>query len=237
MFDLGKALAQLIFSPGRFNTLWDLLEDEDAANTHFQKWQYKTYDLVSEEVFTGPVSSLGEDQKSRVKQSYREEISTARLHYANMMLVTAYTYLEDNVATFFYEAFLAKPKLMIEFVVRDKGDSTIPLSLLIEEDKETILERMARETSPKASNGDIHKVCKRIKSVSGFDIPTQLQNKISVLQKRRNRIVHEATTIDLDREDVISSFDTVQELLVNLGKAANSMGVPVFDPAGLLDGE
>lgn len=234
MFDLGKALAPLIFSPARFITLWELLEDKDAADTHFKKWQYKTFDIESERIVSGPVSSLEKDHKLRLEGNYREEISGARLHYANMMLATAYTYLEDNVATFFYEAFLARPKLMIDFIVRDQREPSISLNLLIEKDKNEILDQLAREISHKANNGDIKKVCKRIKAVSGYDIPKQLQDKISTLQKKRNRIVHEATIIELDREDITNSFDAVQELLVNLGKAANAMGVPVYDPAGLL---
>ncbi len=233
MFDLGKALGPLIFSPARFETLWDLLEDEGALKTHFEKWQFKSVDETGQ-LISRSVTSLDESFRSRVENNYREEIVDARIHYGNMMLVTAYTYLEDNVISFFCEVFLKKPKLMIDYIVRDKGDPTVSLSLFIEEDKEEILSQMARELASKASNGDISKVCKRINNVSGFSIPKDLQDRVSELQKKRNSIVHEAKMIGLGREEIANSFDVVREMLVSLARAATSMGIEVDDPAGLL---
>lgn len=100
MFDLGKALGPLIFSPARFETLWDLLEDEGALKTHFEKWQFKSVDDTGQ-LISRSVTSLDENLRSSGEKNYREEIVDARVHYGNMMLVTAYTYLEDNVIRFF----------------------------------------------------------------------------------------------------------------------------------------
>lgn len=233
MFDLGKALGPLIFSPARFETLWDLLEDEGALKTHFEKWQFKSLD-ETDQIISRPVTSLDEAFRARVENNYRQEISDARIHYGNMMLVTAYTYLEDNVISFFCEVFLKKPKVMIDYIRRDGGDPSVSLSLFIEKDKEEILNQMARELASKATNGDIHKVCKRINNVSGFAIPKDLQNRVSELQKKRNNIVHEAKMIGLGREEIAKSFEVVREMLVSLAKAATSMGIDVDDPAGLL---
>lgn len=234
MFDLGKALAPLIFSPATFGTLCDLLEDEGALRVHFQKWQFKSLDEESNEVITRPVSSLSKTLHAHLEKNYREEIHNARLHYGTMMLVTAYTHLEDNVTTFFYEAFLKKPQLMIDYIRRGGGDLSIPLSVLFEKDKDEIINQMAREQSAKATNGDISKVCKRIKNVSGLTISIDLQNRASELQKKRNDIVHEAKIIALDREEIIDSFEIVREMLVSLARAAQSLDIDVDDPAELL---
>lgn len=233
MFDLGKALGPLIFSPARFETLWDLLEDEGALKTHFEKWQFKSVDDTGK-LISRSVTSLGEKFRSDVEGNYRKEIIDARIHYGNMMLVNAYTYLEDNVISFFYEVFLKKPNLMISYIVRDKGDPSLSLSLFIEKDKEEILKQMARELASKATNGDISKVCKRINNVSGFSIPKDLQGRVSELQKKRNNIVHEAKMVSLAREEIANSFEIVREMLVCLARAATSMGIEVYDPAGLL---
>lgn len=233
MFDLGKALGPLIFSPARFETLWDLLEDEGALKTHFEKWQFKSVDDTGQ-LISRSVTSLDEILRSGVENNYHQEIVDARIHYGNMMLVTAYTYLEDNVISFFCEAFLKKPKLMIDYIVRDKGDPSVSLNLFIEKDKEEILNQMARELASKATNGDISKVCKRINNISGFAIPKDLQDKVSKLQKKRNNIVHEAKMIGLEREEIANTFDVVREMLVNLARAATYMGIEVDDPAGLL---
>ena len=234
MFDLGKALGPLIFSPATFGTLCDLLEDDDALKVHFQKWQFKSLDEESNEIITRPVSSLSPALQERVEKNYRQEISDARLHYGTMMLVTAYTHLEDNVATFFYEAFLKKPQLMIDYIRRGGGDLTIPMNVFVEKDKDEILGQMAREQSVKATNGDISKVCKRIKNVSGFSISADLQDRASVLQKKRNDIVHEAKMMVLSREEIINSFEIVREMLVSLARAAQSLGIEIDDPGHLL---
>jgi hypothetical protein len=235
MLDLGKAVGALIFSVARFETLWDLLEDKAALKTHFDTWHFKSMD-ATDQIISRPITSLNPTLITKVEGNYHQEISDARLHYGNLMLVTAYTYLEDNVASFFYEVFLKKPQVMIEYIRRDAGNLSVPLSVFIEKEKNEILSQLAREQSSKATNGDIHKVCKRIKIVSGFDVPKKLQDTVSELQKKRNDIVHEAKMLSLDRDEVANSFDIVREMLVTLARAAQSLGIDIDDPAHLLGG-
>lgn len=235
MLDLGKAIAPLIFNPAKFSILWDFLDDKDALESHFQKWRFQGFNDDSSEIIEHGVDTLMPNMRDGLYNSYVREMVEVRGHYGDMLLVAAYTQLEDIVSTFFNELFLAQPKLMMVFIENYNGSLSVPLSSVIEMGKEELMSQLARENAAKACNGEIGKVCKRIKRISGCSIPQSLQNDISVLQDKRNKVVHEGVAVFSNLDEVKKSYELVYDLLILLAVSAQSHGVKVYDPVSLLN--
>lgn len=234
MFDLGKALTPLILNPAKFKLLWTLLDDKDAIDAHFKNWTVRSFDEKSGELVEESISKLDERSRRGTYKQYVQEISEIRSHYSDMLLVAAYTHLEDIVSTFFYELFLAQPKLLVSYIKDLQEPLTVPLTSFIENDKGELLAQLAKKNSTKACNGEIGKVCKRIKKIADCDIPKNIQLAISELQDKRNRVVHEAATLDSDLEEVEKYYGVVNEFLILLARAAQTQGITVYDPAYLI---
>ncbi|MGC8101872.1 HEPN domain-containing protein [Metapseudomonas otitidis] len=226
MFDLGQLLGPLISSPYRFRDLWNLLEDQEALSVHYGKWR---------SISTDENGTLERPLSDEIKNTLQLEVKDARRHYANMMLVTSYTCLEDIIYSFFKAFFQKQPLAINEHLRNDGREAVIPLRTFLAQSKEEILSQMIGEASKIASSGEITSVFKRIKKHSGYQIPKDLEAKVSNLRDVRNRIVHEALQLNIGSEEVIDAFDTVQSVLRHLGLAATQAGVFVSDPAHLLD--
>ncbi|GEM_PF-3624705 len=234
MIDLGKAIAPLVFNPSKFKLLWALLDDNDALDAHFRNWTATSYDEETDELVEVNISQLDKGSRKGTYKQYVLEIAEIRSHYSDMHLVAAYTHLEDIVSTFFNELFLAKPKLLIGYIKDLKEPLTVSLTDFIAEEKGDLLAKLAKRNAVKACNGEIEKVCGRIKKMAGCEIPKAILDDISELQKKRNRVVHEAAVLDSTLEDVQKYYEVVYNFLIILVKAAESHGVSVYDPANLI---
>lgn len=227
MFDIARALSQLTMAPLCFRTMWDFLEDRDAVDAHLKKWKAGRY---SEGVIVSASNSdFGGNGLDQVRGSFSKNLKDARSHYAHMMLVTAYTHLEDIVLVFLHEVFRVKPQVMIELIKKSRCDSSISLEDLIGNSKEEILERLAKQTASQLNGGGIRKVCERIKAISKTPVDEELVNRLYNLQEMRNFIVHEAREYELDKKDVEKAFEDVKELLGILRGIAIRIGVELVD--------
>lgn len=227
MFDIGQLLGPLIFNPYRFKDLWNLLEDDDAITVHHAKLVMTSFDEDGAQTHH-PISD-------RIRSELRIAMKETRSHYANMMLVNAVTYLEDTILSFFKAAFEQKPQALNGYLKGDRKEAVIPLGAFLSQSKETILNEMVLTAARLASNGELSKVFKRVKQLSGYGIPECLTQECISLVEKRNRIVHEGAQLELQSSDVLKAFDSVTQVLKQLGYAARCSGVPVFDPAHLLD--
>ena len=234
MFDLGKAVWPLLFNPAKFSLLWELLDDKDALDAHFKRWTFTSYDDTTNELIEKSVSETDKGTVSGTYKQYVQAIAEARSHYSDMLLVAAYTHLEDIVCTFFYELFLAKPQLLIRYIKDLKEPLTISLPDFIVEEKQDLLAKLAKKNATKACNGEIERVCGRINKMAGCEIPKVLQGEISELQQKRNRVVHEAAVLDSSLDDVNKYYTAVNDFLIILARAAESHGVHVYDPAYMI---
>ncbi len=233
MFDIARPYASLIFTCGRFRTVWHLLADEDALDAHFQKTQLPHF--VEGDFKLVYASALDRSERKKISRSYEREVQEAREHYANMMLVSAYTHFEDIVETFFYEAFLVKPKLMIQIIKEDGGSTSIALEKLIDSNKDDLIRELSKSTASKLKSGSLEKVFKRIQKISKINLGESLVGRLSSLQIKRNKIVHEARLEELSQEDVEAAFGAVGDVLKVLGSAAKKVGVELFDADGIVE--
>ncbi|MCO7557064.1 HEPN domain-containing protein [Metapseudomonas otitidis] len=235
MFDFASLYARILMMPAEFKVAWGFMNDEEAVRVHLGKIRVEAAGVEGDGLVPEP-----DGEQERLKELFfsysKGELNRAGIHYGNMMLVTAYTFLEDFVASFFYEAFLVKPKAMAEYMKNDAGGSNVPLNLIVDLDKEQLLKKLALENRSKACNGSILKVCARLTKISGALISKELQDKLNGLQVARNKIVHEAVMLYVTPKEVTESCNAVEELLIILAKAAQTLGIHVADPTDLLEG-
>lgn len=230
MFDYGKYYAQLLMMSSRFEIAWALLRDKGALGRHLDDGFVMHSIEEDDELLTTPFEMVDKSKREGYLSLYHRDLEAVSDHYANMVLVTAYTYLEEYVSTLFYEAFLLKPESMIEYMDGDAKGGLVSLKEILAFDKQELLSKLARTYSAKACSGNIEKVCERIKKRTKHEIPKDLQVKLVALQNDRNEIVHEAKIKSIDVEYVMKSIDSVEALLKCVARAASKIGVKVSIP-------
>ncbi|HHK0424582.1 TPA: hypothetical protein ACQQIU_002754 [Pseudomonas aeruginosa] len=230
MFDYGKYYAQLNLMSSRFGIAWALLRDKGALGRHLDDGFVMHSIEEDDELLTTPFEMVDESKREGFLLLYHRNLEAVSEHYANMVLVTAYTYLEEYVSTLFYEAFLLRPESMIEYMDGDTKGGLVSLKEILAFDKQELLSKLARTCSAKACSGNIEKVCERIKKRTKHEIPKDLQVKLVALQNDRNEIVHEAIIKSIDLEYVMKSIDSVEALLNCVAGAASKIGIQVSNP-------
>ena len=230
-YDIGKWLARIIFEPGNYNSLCDFAESDAHLRDHTHNRQVISFDDVS-----CTVSELNDTLRAHIVESYSVSIRSAVETLSSQMMVLSVALLEGMLREFAEAMFIKNPERMGSFCSDESSAVSLNLKLILDsEDKPDIIRNLAKQSANRLMQGKFDKNLKRLENISKSEVPEPLRSEIARLVILRNEIVHEAQLPIISRDDVNGAYDSLHRLLTWLGATATEQGVPIDDPAGLLN--
>lgn len=144
--------------------------------------------------------------------------------YSRQILVLCTTYIEIMMFDFFYALFMVDSKNIKEFLDMKDEDKILGYAHISEIVKagnvDTLLSNIARRCAKVASKGKISTRVNRIKRLTKITFNADLEQRLSELVYKRNKIVHEDDNSIIEDEYISIVFNTCHELLMDLANRA-----------------
>lgn len=231
-FDIGKWHGALIFTSGSFSELKGYMESDAAIRIYLSGLNVVAPDgkgnLIPAPVGSDPLSDA-------YAEHVESSLSDSLVVHANMLVVTAGAYFENIAFDFLSVFFQCKPKAMHQFVGGDASKGSLNIVEVFDlEDLDSFTAAFSKRAAKKASDGPPQKILDRIQKLSGHGLAAELQDRIVKLVLQRNEIAHELKRYDLDKLDIKSTYDTLEDFLMSLGAIAKNLKMPICDPAGVI---
>jgi len=228
MFDILKWMAEISESQFSYDSLNELLENQDALKHHLSNFEMMEFTETGE-VASRPISPDDFIQGSYL-DAYINKMQEVIYIYRRQMVVLFVTYVESIVFDFMKSLFLAYPARMYEFLdmgTDQKIKGKIDLKEILDANtKDELIGKLAQRTASVATRGKFETVVNNLEKVSKSKLDTVLIKKLKYFTELRNKIVHEASKKELTDQAVRDGFEAVNNLLQSLGKIAAQKNIP-----------
>ncbi len=229
IFDIGKWQGALIYAPARFQDLGTYLRNEPLIETHVSS----TFELFQ-------IDDHGNETRSPISpnviKDFKDSFSQSHEHYANMMIVTAGTYLENIIFDFFKNYFSHKPNALHEYVSSGESRGYIKVTEAVSHNSmDELINTLASRAAKNAGGGPPTEIFNRIKKLTKHSVTDELRERIEELVRTRNSIAHEIRSFAIEKLDVEGTYESLSDLLEELGNITKSLKLPFYDPGHLLD--
>nr|WP_306220810.1 HEPN domain-containing protein [Cohnella sp. WQ 127256] len=216
-----------------YENLLDYINDDDALRIFTNKMGYRINDDGGYEHIPLDSEDRG-DWHKYTKSNLTQTVNVMN----NQIIVYMATIVETSMYDFFLCIFKKEPNRILSLTqLFDDGIADLGFSFsdfLKYESKDDYINEMANRASQKCNSGKIKSVFKRIKDITGLQIPNTISNAIIELVRLRNEIVHERITHDL-KYDILKSYsDELEKLLFSLAIKVYELNINVNDPGDLL---
>lgn len=216
-----------------YEILLDYLYDDDALRVFNNKKGYMVFD--------------GELKQLSIDHPYREHwldvakdslLSTIRI-MNNQIIVYISTILESSLIDFFQCLFRKEPSKVLalnQFFDDSIADLGFSYSDFLQyNSKDDYIYEIAERAAKKCNSGKLKSILKRIKDISGLQIPESITNEMILLVKLRNEIVHEGISHDLNYDNLKKFSDELENLIRLLALKLYEFKINVVDPGDLLE--
>ncbi|MDP2302069.1 MAG: HEPN domain-containing protein [Ignavibacteria bacterium] len=229
-FDIGNWHGKLLFTPGYYEELYSYVKNEDARQEYS-----KSISVYNAE---GDKTSLFNYENETIKQTYLQQLDRAMLDYSNMMILTLSSYIEIIIQDFFESFFDSQPETMYEYLPNlnnDKMKGYVDLETILNTNNYDELKSiLSVRAATNANKGTFKSIMKRLEKLSKHEFNETLIVELDNLVHRRNKIVHEDRTFEIDQTIIKNVVENVLNLLRELGKICKSKNIPLYDGGGLL---
>jgi hypothetical protein len=235
-FNIGKWHGALLTAAGAYEALSHLVEDETSVRHHADNRVVITGDSEGIRSIPLKASRLAEHLRAKIN----DDISWAHLLYSSQMIVLAATHLESMLDEFFQTAFLSRPQRMTEFL-QGEGEKQLEWNVSLKEviasaSVPELLGRIANRAVANANSGSAAKVLRRVERITKYSLPRHLVDRVVALSTLRNEVVHNMKIFEISRDEVVSHFHMLIDLLKELGNAAEHAKIPIDDASELVMG-
>ncbi|MBM7564310.1 hypothetical protein [Paenibacillus sacheonensis] len=206
------------------------LNDKQAYTFHMEN-SWSAFDLNGEEkniLYNDP------DGKATIDMFYTD-IQAMKELISNQFIVYNATLVETLFYETFYLVFMENPKkinnIIFEQFSNDKDKLGLTLNELLDHDsKESYIETLCEKAASLCNGGKFKDSFKRlIRQLNAAPIDQSNKNIIIDLVEKRNSIVHENNTYELEDEYFRSLSESTYFLLDYIRDNMNSLGIPIID--------
>ncbi|MES1937997.1 hypothetical protein [Salinisphaera hydrothermalis] len=210
---LGQCLDDFV----AFKTLNDLVGDDTAIDSH----------LSSLVVISADGTSVPAEHAEQIRNHQITGVKNLIRHFGGLTIVGLCTSFEVAVREFYEAWFFRYPSQLHEFVEHKSIKGTVPLAEVLRSDsKESLIKELAVKAASNASQGKYSKILIRASTLSKFEFPNDLQDRISSIQEDRNNTVHEKLPHSGGIKEISEAYDIVSEAIMFLADVAYKSGVP-----------
>jgi hypothetical protein len=232
-FDVGKWFEHLLFIPEAYGELYFLATNPAAVEIYFAT-RAPLDDSLGE-------SSHAKPFKPEFLESLHTDLGTAISLLSRQMVVIGATYTEGMISDFLSALFFKHPERMHQFLSGETDripPGYVPLREITESvSREELIKRLADRAASAAARGSFDSRVRRLGEVARLQIVPSMVEPLDQMFKLRNRIVHENAMPTIELAAVMAQFRVLDSFLIELGRAALNNGVPVRDPAHILDAD
>jgi len=232
-FDLGHWHGIIIFALVDFRDLNSLTKDEEAVLAHANRYEFRRYTRMGEEVVDKDPRSL-----EQLRRLVLNSVARSRSIHLQLLLVYIVAVAERVLDDFLLACFNTHPDRMYDYL-RLTAESAIKGFVTLKDvvtanSKAELIQNLARKAADNANRGTFAERLRRIEKLTGFSFSEHRVKSLASLAAKRNRLVHELRLETVPEDEVEEAFDLALALLKDLGHAAEKASLPYDDPSGLL---
>lgn len=231
MFDGFRWFEALDNNHGAYVSLYNLLLDREAINTHLQNVDSEIHKNAEKDELQKLFLNFADKKDRNLIVSFRSiNIAQSFQVISCQMIVVIVTILDGLLADFIKCIFLKFPERMYDYISTDpvfKGK--VDLKVIIQAtSKRELIYTLADSASQNATLGKFTTTKNNLLKLTKNKIDATMMTKISKIVEQRNRIVHESEQEEITYDQVVMAFSVAMAFVAELERVGKELGVPVI---------